>query len=346
MPIDNLSQLDRDLLDRRFDVDPFSIADVVDRIPKGSQRPAIVGQYNPRGGRKVRCAVCGRACHWKGYLVELADGRQALVAERQCGRTAFGFAWDEVENSFKTAANRQDDLVRLGRVTPYLEAAEAEARGLAAEGPAQMFGVFLDHLRRAHGPLSQALARAMRAGGQLIVARQERDREAEEDYARQVNGNLVADVEDMTISSAARLQARRRLDHWIGEYGQRFKTVEALLGRCAGGDALTPRVRPSALFSLAADQYARASQLSAAGAQGGDLGQALRSISAGVDSVREARGLIESLDAFLALNNLALINRFARETRTSASHPLAVPAGWGLIETPMTEALVQAYAGR
>src|SRR5215207_3152148 len=87
---------DHQLLVREFRIrEPQKLAGLTERLEKGAKPVRILYSYDekPPGGRKaghalhVRCAF-GHP-HWKGFVVEIEDGRKALVGE-DCAREHFG----------------------------------------------------------------------------------------------------------------------------------------------------------------------------------------------------------------------------------------------------------------
>ena len=99
------------LLARIFVVkEPLADPALVLGLSSGVTLGGILGTYNHRKF-KLPCAECGAARHYRGFLVELSDGRRTLVGHH-CGAKAFGDAWTGHHAAFRGLLDRQAMLRR------------------------------------------------------------------------------------------------------------------------------------------------------------------------------------------------------------------------------------------
>lgn len=218
--------------------DPAALTGLLADLPKTNGAPTILGQYDESGsGRpKVRCAVCHRAVHFKGFLVEVPEVGRALLGNK-CGKDHFGFDWEKDVQRFEAAADRQRVLVRLQEAVPFIEPLIDLAPHMLAG--AKRVDQFISDLRGT-GKFAQLLVKAVRDhGGGLMVTVRERNREAEEEHARRRVGWMVSDVEAAT-DLVQRQAAQRQLKSWIEQHGQVFVDRLEQRGVLAGGKVLTP----------------------------------------------------------------------------------------------------------
>lgn len=237
--------------------DPSSLTGLIADLPKTSAKPTILGQYDETtsGRAKVRCAVCHRAVHYKGFLVEVADIGQALLG-RNCGKDHFGFDWEKDIQRFEAAVDRQRALVRLQDAAPLADQLLDLAPHMIA-GAKRVDG-FIGALRRDSGALSQQLVKAVRVhGGGLMITVRERNREAEEESARVRAWGLV-DAVEMARDPVERRAARKQLDRWIEDHGKVFSERPERRGVLRGGALLTPStLAPEALRASVKLRHAR-----------------------------------------------------------------------------------------
>ena len=136
------------LLARTFAVkEPLADPALVLELPPGVILGGILATYNHRKF-KLPCAECGAARHYRGFLVELSDGRRTLVGH-QCGAKAFGDAWAGHHTAFRGLSERRTLLRRaaslaagwpalsalVGTWKPRLQAAPPPGRPLRRASP-------------------------------------------------------------------------------------------------------------------------------------------------------------------------------------------------------------------
>lgn len=241
-----LADEDRQLREREFVIaDPELAPNLVATIPPLKGPPNIIAKYDLKntGRPKLRCGHCGTRHHWKGYLLELEDGRHALLAERHCGRKAFGLRWQEVENVFLDAESRQTDLARLIKVRKAWSEFHRQLRVLVSRPEFGVVGVYLDELRHRFGKLSQALARCAREDGVLFITVEVRDQEAEDRRARLEAPDLFKAIDealDKDTDSIRRAQSNLR--KWMETRGQITKPKREPKGTCAGYKILSAKL--------------------------------------------------------------------------------------------------------
>jgi hypothetical protein len=94
------------LLARTFAVkEPLADSALVLELPPGVTLGSILAAYNHRKF-KLPCAKCCAARHYRGFLVELSNGRRTLVGHH-CGAKAFGDSWNDHHTAFRGLVDRQ-----------------------------------------------------------------------------------------------------------------------------------------------------------------------------------------------------------------------------------------------
>lgn len=143
---------------------------MIDHLHEGVALRTILFQYNatPPGGKKaghkehIPCAFGHGVKHWKGYGIELEDGRRALIG-KDCGKKHFGLDFQSFENSFRAEATRQYELNRLIALREAMPAALAELAALASKPAVIAYDAYWNAMRRHFGNMSQALAKSVRS---------------------------------------------------------------------------------------------------------------------------------------------------------------------------------------
>ncbi len=307
---DDLSLLQSNLL---ID-DPETIPGLVQGLPDASQAVGIEAKYDITGSGKpkVRCAWCGRAVHWKGFVVDLGGSAYALVG-RTCGRAAFGIDWNSYERQFDAKRRRQADLQRLLSVQAALPAALEELRSSELAQAADQYHAFLDGLRRVHGRFGQALAKSARAGGDLLVTEEERDPQAEERNIERQRPDLVKAVEN-ALTDEGRVRASRRLKSWIDKEGRVYKSVVKRIGRCDGYAVLGGRDPKTELRTGSDRVGAQARKLldpAEPWAEAEALSAAFKAMREALSEIEGAASLLGELERFLAPSNWNVIAGWA-----------------------------------
>lgn len=304
-----LGRADARLLERSFTIeDPSTLPDLAQAIPPSEPSPHILFKYDTKasGRPKLRCAHCKGARHWKGYVVQLASGQSALIAERQCGRDAFGLKWDAVESQFNGERDRQLDLQRLLLVEPLLAPLISELQACVMAGNLDGHGRYLADLRTRFGLFGQALAKMARHGGQLEATHWVRNRAKEEDRVRKLRPDLIDDVEE-ALELAYRQRARKILDRFIEDNCKVEEPTQKILGQCRGWTTFIPGPTSKTLLAQAlAALIATRKALDDAGAPG-KLGPLLKEIATACEDITRALELARELERFVAWDNLEQI---------------------------------------
>lgn len=312
-----LSEQDQRLLDREFTIeDPAGIPHLIAKIPPGLPPPTILYKYATKaaGLPRIRCAVCGKALHWKGYVVALADNRRALVAERQCGRDAFGFLWDQVEAGFIADRDRQIDLRRLIALRSVVVALAGELQSGELVNAVSAAGDFRRQLMGSFGKFSQALARMARTEGSLTVTRWVRNREKEEAQARREVPFLVIEVEDAE-TPLERARARRRLDAWLAARPVREPHEESL-GQCLGWRMFVNNESTGHLLDNARRDL-EAAMSDFAGQEIAQPSVTVSHVGAACEAIGSMVEQIRQLEEFTRPHNLAAVADWARRDETA-----------------------------
>lgn len=110
---------DQDLLRRSFfSSNPLEEPNLIHVVPRGIELVGILSAYEHRAFR-LPCAECGAARHYKGFVVELANGKRALLGNH-CGRRLFRDGWDAAGRIFHELVDRQALLRRREWFLPKL----------------------------------------------------------------------------------------------------------------------------------------------------------------------------------------------------------------------------------
>jgi hypothetical protein len=247
---DFLSAEDRALLAREFTVaNPEEVPNLVDELPPLEGTPEIVAKYHVTDRRRprLRCAKCGERVHWKGYVLRLPAGKHALLAERHCGRAAFGLNWEQVERAFLQQVSRQSDLVRLEKVRGAFSVFLSEVQSIRSHPQVLAYDKYYNDLRHSFGPLSRGLGKSPKQLGLFNAEVLVRNKEAEYSRAKRQVPDLVEAAEDVSVGPEHRARNQRRLDKWLDQQQPIFKTDIERFGPCLG-DAILRDDSPSTLL--------------------------------------------------------------------------------------------------
>lgn len=354
-----LSKDDLELLDHEFVVqNPLEIPNLVDRLPQDYDHPTIVAKYDLTTQRppRLRCAHCGLARHWKGYILALPNGDHALLAERHCGREQFGLKWGSIENIFLRRETRQINLRRLIEVRRVFSDFKDEVLCLQVKSEVSAFDDYMHDLGHKLGKLAKSLGGGPRRDGRLDAITYRRDPDAEERQARKREPNLFDDI-DNPISDEDLRRAYRHLHNWIEENGKIYKAVSVPVGICAGFRILSLE-KPSRLLVEANDQLRQLELIFLAqtleGISDEQLSSTLKAIRGIIEKVEIALSLLDELAKFTEPRNLTVIANWATKhediegSYEAKQRALIAPNGSRLeapvfspIETPILDAMLK-----
>lgn len=354
-----LSKEDLELLDHDFVVDnPLEISNLIERLPPDYDHPTIVAKYDLTNQRppRLRCAHCGLARHWKGYILSLPNGDHALLAERHCGRKQFGLKWASIENIFLRRETRQINLKRLIGVRRIFSEFKDEVVVLAAKPEFSAFDDYIYGLGHRLGKLARSLGSGPRHDGKLDAVTYRRDPDAEERQARKWEPDLFYDI-DNPASDEDQRRAYRILADWIDANGKIYKPVKVPIGFCAGFRILSLEKPSQLLKDAIAQLYVLETTFLAQtldGISDGQLSSLLKSIREIIGKIETALGLLGELAKFTEPRNLLTISNWATRHEDIEGHyearqriliasdgsqlegPILSP-----IETPMLDAVLK-----
>lgn len=344
-----LSARDRELLEHRFCIkEPQKLSGLTERIEKGAVPVRILHGYDetPQGGRKaghkphIRCAF--GHLHWHGFVVELEDGRTALIGE-DCARDHFGKEIiDHIEGVYNDQKDRQFEVRRLMAIRAAFPAAFEELRALTGTTAVQGFDAFWKTLSHKHGKASRELAACVRSSqGRLIDYRKERDERAEEIAAKKSKPELFD-----AVDTASTLEARRiavgRLKKFLDSQPHRYKEKPVDIGPCDGWRLLNGSERPLAkLIGEAVLLGARIDQAKPIEQWGkSDFARMRRTLDELFAKLDEASGIVADLVKLTSSANLERIADWAHQRGQNIQvSDLELPPGYAWPQTPAIDAL-------
>jgi hypothetical protein len=323
-----LSERDKLLLVREFDVpQPEALPGLVERLPDNVAMPTILFRYDvtPDGGMKkkdarpfVCCAHCHAARHWRGFVLELAEGPLALIGE-DCGEKQFGIDFRRVESDFHSARNRQDDLQRLIEIRRLLPAFEQELDVLRSSAAMGAFDAYMSDLR-CFGKLRLVLQQIAQQGhGLLTCTSYERDLEAE--ARREHDSPEAVHHRDRIVASQNEGVRRRRIDdrkRWLRSLPPIERSTVETHGRMVGGTIFDMAPGDSLSLGMRATRAAIRAQADEFLINGSEywtkrgLVRALNKLRQGVGLIYRALALLAELDRFAAADNLAAVAKWSQ----------------------------------
>jgi len=314
-----LSREDQELLQREFTIsDPESVPNLASRLPTLSDPPQIIAKYDTKksGRPALRCCHCSSRRHWKGYVLRLPNGQHALLAERHCGREAFGLRWEQVENAFKQQVSRQADLMRLARVRQVFPDFVLELECLRENEQVLAYDKFRDDLRRKFGPLSRRLGAEPRRNGRFDAEIRVRNREAEYTRARRLEPALVKAAEDVSVGPDERARNQRALEKWLGAQSPIISGELRHVGVCSGY-AILDDENPNRLLSRAYNEAMSMAPAIAARTSdewsGVSLAEVFRAMREIIECVRNALVLLGELARFCERKNFETLATWATQ---------------------------------
>lgn len=134
---------DRELLDRRFwlsaDEDPATLPNLLARVRTGETESLIFehayDRSPPPGVPRpfVRCAHCGAARHYRGYVLRYPDSFGVLIG-KDCGEASYDLWWTKNEAEFQDRVVRGATLQRMRTAVAMLPAIVAELQSIKSSG--------------------------------------------------------------------------------------------------------------------------------------------------------------------------------------------------------------------
>ena len=318
---DFLSAEDRALLAREFSqADPEQVPNLVERLPEASGPPKIIARYHVDHARpRLRCSKCGQRLHWKGYVLELPEELHALLAERQCGRDAFGLKWDQVEREFLQQESRQSDLFRLQKIHTAFPAFVHELGCLLTHEQVRAYDRYFHDLLHTFGPLSRGLARAPKQQGLFNAEIYVRNTAAEYARAKREAPDLVEEAEDISVSPAERQKNNRRLEKWLNQQEPIWKIEVVRLEGCLG-DGILREDRPSVLLqkaiALANEASGWLGSRSSSEWTATALTQGFKSLGQLADLVDDVFLLLGKFERFTSSRNISVLANWATRDNT------------------------------
>lgn len=234
-----------------------------------------------------------------------------MIAERQCGREAFGLKWDAVESQFNADRDRQLDLKRVLQVEPLLIPLISEVQASVTAGNLQGHARYLTDLRTRFGLFGQALAKMARQGGVLEATHYVRNRAKEEERVRKVRPDLIEEVERPMLELAYRQRARKALDRFIEDHCKVEEPAQKIIGQCRGWGSFVPGPAPHVLLAEALASLMSTRQALGDRNAATKLGPALKEIAAACEDITQALDLARELERFVAWDNLEQIAQWA-----------------------------------
>ena len=153
-----------------FVADPEAIEGLAPHVPDGSTPTTALQSYDTRTStkRKVRCALCGRQIHHRGFVVRLDTG-EVVLAGKNCGEEHFGH--DAFARVFADLERRQEAAFYEARTPIVLEQLAKMAEPMRRwEKSIRGLSQFLTAVRTGFPVLWSLLRGAASNDGNLIVA--------------------------------------------------------------------------------------------------------------------------------------------------------------------------------
>jgi hypothetical protein len=321
---DFLSAEDRALLAHNFTVaNPEETPNLVESLPVLEGPPEIIAKYHiqDRTRPRLRCAKCGERVHWKGYILRLPDARHALLAERHCGREAFGLKWDQVERAFLEQVSRQTDLIRLEKLRTAFPALLAEIEAFTAHQQVRAYDRYFHDLRHSFGPLSRGLGRSPKQLGLFDAEIRVRNAAAEYGRAKRQVPELIEAAEDVSVGPDDRRRNQGRLNKWLAQQEPLFKTDTVRLGVCLG-DAILRDESPSGMLGRALGRVRQVQALfdvrRSSDWTAPALADGFKTIGLILDEVDDALFALGRFQRFTSAKNIAVLAEWATRDDTIA----------------------------
>ena len=317
---------------------PEALDNLATRIPDDVDvsRLRIVWWYNERppdgkeAGHKehVPCSCCKqRKLHWIGCVVQLPDGRYALIGHT-CGIRELGPTYQLMQNAFKAEVDLSHGLARIDRIKLHITAAAAELEALATSQAVLGFDRYFHDLGHRFGHLGRHLVATVRSNqGQLSTLEEVHDPEATEHAARKAAKAMVDGTDKIdlfgAIDAAATIEDRRiavaRWRKFVERQPKLYKRQPLTMGECAAWRVLIANQRstPAKLVAEATELF-KPHALHIVGRASHEwsnilLGKLNKDLKAAFDQIDAASKLVADLAAFCAGTNIHRVAAWAKQ---------------------------------
>jgi len=294
-----ISESDTKLLDRDLSInDPTVLEGLVSKICPDDKLENVLFRYDVaivygRSASRVHCAHCNAPRHHKGWVVELNEGRKALIG-KDCGHKQFELDFKHSENNFKSLEARKNNLMWLQEAAIRIKETSRRYNSLLREPSFTHYNDFMRQLRKEHGQLSQRLGQMLREyPGNLTALIKVRDHQREDariDQERK-SRKLSGSSDDKRLEKELK-QLKRTLPPI-------YRSDPKHIAQCLGSAALNPSDPLQIAKSAAAGLSALADKINGSASETWDKHSFLQ-------AKREEEGLmLKMLSAIEQVNSLA-----------------------------------------
>lgn len=317
---------------------PEALDNLVTCIPDNVDvsRLRIVWWYNetPSGGKEaghkehVPCSCCKqRKLHWIGCVVQLPDGRYALIGNT-CGIRELGPAYQLMRNAFKAEVDLSHGLARIERMKVHITEAAVELEALVAAPAVLGFDRYFHDLSHGFGRLGRHLAVSVRSNqGRLSTLEEVYDPEATAHAARKAAKAMVDGTDNIdlfsAIDAAATIEDRRiavaRWRKFVERQPKLYKRQPLTMGECAAWRVLLANQRstPAKLVADAIGLFTPHA-LQIVGRASSEwsntlLGKLSNDMKTAFDKVDAAEKLVGDLATFCADTNIHRVAAWAKQ---------------------------------
>lgn len=220
----------------RFHNPETSIENLNRGHPDPNRTVEVIGYYDetPPGGRKanpnipyVWCCHCGKATHWKGYVIRDSENEVFIIGAKNCGRDHYGVQFEEAERAFGQLVARKRALQRWDLVQNQVPIAAARMEAALHSDELRQIDAIRQAFKAASADCFRELVRHIKSRTPLRRRLSERDYDAEEKRRQRYDRALI------TFNSLPPEERRRRrleglepvedtdpiFREWMEEYG-------------------------------------------------------------------------------------------------------------------------------
>lgn len=210
------------------------------RLPTLDGPPSILLQYDVTPAKVVSrkrpyvwCAHCGKNTHWRGYIVELAEGPQVNIG-KDCGSQQFGLSFNAIENSFNAQLERQNLVPHISRLHHALPTLLDSVKSLMSHPGTRDADELADGLQSRAPRLWRYLqSEASSSIVQLKIYRTVLDSEAVARTKENIRAHFARETEAASTRTA-RTKARLALREALASVGERYREEVAEYGLLRG----------------------------------------------------------------------------------------------------------------